>query len=133
MSYPCAVETQAAQPVLYVRTRGAMQSLPQIIGAGYAAIGAYLAEAGATPVGPPYVAYHNADLQDLDVEMGFPVAGPLPGKGKVQYRILPACRVATCLFTGPYDQMGRAYEALQAWMAAEGLAPAVQMYEWYLK
>jgi effector-binding domain-containing protein len=109
-----------------------MESLPQIIGAGCAAIGAHLAEAGATPAGPLYVSYHNAGMRDLDVEMGFPVAGLLPGRGKVRFRVLPKCRVATCLFTGPYDQIGRAYEVLQAWMAAEGLAPAVQMYEWYL-
>ena len=132
MSYPCAIETQSALPVLCVRTRAPMQNLPQVIGAGYSAIGAYLGEAGAMPVGAPYVTYYNADMQDLDVEVGMPVAGPLPGKGEVQFRVIPECRVATCLYTGPYPQLGAGYEALQAWMAAQGLIPAAQMFEWYL-
>lgn len=118
--------------MLFVRRRGPVQNLPELVSAAYAAIGAYAAEAGAALVGGPYVTYYNADMQDLDVEMGFPVAGPMPGRGEVQFRMLPESRVATCLHTGPYDQIGPAYAALQAWMAQNGLTPSEQMFEWYL-
>ena len=132
MSSQCAIETQPSMPGLYVRTRCPLQALGQVAGECWGQIGAYLGEVGSAPTGGPYIAYHNADMNDLDVEMGFPVAGPLPGKGTVQFRVLPECRVATYLYTGPYSQIGAAYGALQAWMSEQGLQPGAQMYEWYL-
>jgi effector-binding domain-containing protein len=132
MSYPCALETQPAQSVLYIRTRGPVQNLPQMMGEAFGAIGAYVGQVHAPIVGAPYALYHNLDMQDLDVEIGFPVAGPVPGTDTIQHRVLPAVRVATCLNTGPYDGIHEAYEALQRWMAEQGVQPGATMFEWYL-
>ncbi len=132
MSYPCALETQPAQAVLYIRTRCPMQELPQKMGEAFGTIWAYASQVQAAVVGGPYALYHNMDMQNLDVEMGFPVAGPVPGKDTVQYRVLPAARVATCLYTGPYDGIHEAYGALQKWMAEQGVQPGATMFDWYL-
>ena len=47
MSYSCAVQEQVSQAVLSIRTRTAVQNLPQLLGQGYTAIGQYLGELGA--------------------------------------------------------------------------------------
>lgn len=132
MPYPCAIETQPAQSVLYLRTRGPVQNLPQMMGEAFGALWAYAGQVHAAVVGGPYTLYHNMDMQDLDVEMGFPVAGPVPSKEAIQHRVLPATQVATCLYTGPYDGIHAAYEALQKWMAEQGAQPGATMFEWYL-
>jgi effector-binding domain-containing protein len=87
---------------------------------------------GAYPSGPPFVAYHNMDMQDLDLEIGFPFAQEVPGGGEVVQGLIPGGKAASCLHVGPYDQIGGAYEALQSWAEANGHTLAGVAYEFYL-
>jgi len=84
MSYNCELKEQPPQPALSVRTRAAVQDLPQLFGKVYGAIMQYLGELGEQPAGMPFAAYYNMDMQNLDVEIGFPVARKFAGKGEVQ-------------------------------------------------
>jgi effector-binding domain-containing protein len=77
-------------------------------------------------------AYDNMDMQALDVEIGVPVPAPLPGADDLQPGEIPGGRFATCTYVGLYDQITRAYEALNAWMGEQGLQPAGVSYEHYL-
>ncbi len=72
------------------------------------------------------------DMQDLDMEIGFPVLSALPGKGEVQAGQIPAGKAATCLHTGPYPEIASAYNDLSAWITAQGLHPTGVAYEFYL-
>lgn len=132
MSYQCEVKEQHAQPTLVVRTRAPVQELPSVLGDAYSAIAQYLGELGEPPAGPPFVAYYNEDMQDLDVEIGFPVTGELPGRGNIQACEMPAGRVAACLYTGPYSEIGPAYDALSQWVEENGYHAAGVAYEVYL-
>jgi len=80
VDYKFELSEQPAQATLSIRTRTKMESLPQVIGQAYHAIFEYLNEIKESPVGAPFTAYYNLDMEDLDVEMGFPVAKPLTGK-----------------------------------------------------
>ena len=62
------------------------------------------------------MAYYNMDMQDLDIEAGFPVSRGLSGKGDIQTGEIPGGKVATCLYTGPYSDIEPAYNALSQWM-----------------
>ena len=132
MTYQCESKQQAAQPVLSIRTRTPVQNLPEALGASYAKVGQQLGALGEQPCGYPFVIYYNMDMQDLDIEVGFPVSGPLPGQGEVQARVIPGGKVATCLYVGPYPEMRAAYEELNAWMKANGETPTGTVYEFYL-
>ena len=121
MSYQCELREQPAQPTLTIRTRTAVQELPQLIGKAYGAIAAYLAELNQVPANPVFAAYYNMDMQDLDVEAGFGVAQAVPGRGEIQSGHLPGGKYAVVVHTGPYDQVGPAYEALAKWVDGEGL------------
>ena len=74
MSYKCELNEQATQPALSIRTRTPVQDIPQVLGKAYGAIAQYLGELGEQPVGPPFAAYYNMDMQNLDIEIGFPAA-----------------------------------------------------------
>ena len=78
------------------------------------------------------MAYYNMDMQDLDIEIGFPVSRVLPDKAEVQTSEIPAGKHATCLYTGPYEGLPPAYEALTAWIQAHGYEPTGVAYEHYL-
>lgn len=132
MSYPCEAKEQPAQPTLTIRTRTPVQQMGTVLGESYGAIAQYLGELGECPAGPPFAAYYNEDMQDLDVEIGFPVARELPGRGDIQPSEIPGGRVATCLYTGPFTGIGQAYETLARWMAEHGHEPTGVAYEVYL-
>lgn len=132
MSYACELSERAMQPVLCIRTRTPVTELPRVIGGVYAQIGAYLGELGEVPAGPPFTAYHNMDMNDLDVEAGFPVSRPLPGRGEIKSGEIPPGTAATCLHKGPYDKIGSAYTALSAWLKEKGRESSGPAYEFYL-
>lgn len=132
MSYQCELREQPTQPTLTIRTRTAVQNLPQLIGQSYGAIAAHLGQMGQCPAGAPFAAYHNMDMQDLDVELGFPVPKELPGKDQIKAGHLPGGKYAVVLHTGPYDQVGPAYEALAKFVAEKGYQATGVAYEVYL-
>lgn len=124
------VETQA-QPALAIRTVTSVDSLPQEIGKAYGAVLAYLKERGEQALGPAFVAYHNMDMQKLDVEMGFPVAKETAGNGDILATHIPAGKRATCMYKGPYKGMASTYEAMTKWMSDNGHVPTGVVYEFY--
>ena len=120
MAYSCTLVDRSEQPTLVVRTRAAVERLPQVLGPAWGSIMAYASKAGAEPSGPPFVAYHDMDMQDLDLE------------GDVRSARLPAGQAVETVHVGPYDQLGSAYEALEAWMKANGRVAGGPPHEHYL-
>ena len=132
MSNDPIIEQKEEQQVLSIRTRTAVQDLPKVLGQSYDLIVQYLCELGEAPAGPPFVGYFNMDMQDLDVEIGFPVTRPLPGKAEIQPSQLPAGNHATCLHSGSYKALEQTYNALQKFIAEGGHKPSGVAYEFYL-
>ncbi len=133
MSYNCEVKEQPAQPTLSIRTRTAAENLPQVLGKAFGDIAQYvMGELGEQFAGPPFTAYYNMDMQNLDVEMGFPVPKKLSSKGDIQSCEIPAGKMATCLYTGPYSEMEPVYNALSKWMQDNGYEATGVAYEIYL-
>ena len=131
MDYQCEIKDQPSQPTLSIRTRAPVQDLPVVFGKAFGSIGQYLAELGETPTGMPFAAYYNMDMQDLDLEIGFPVKKKLPGKGEIQSSEIPARKYASALYVGPYDKCQAAYDALLAYAKEKGLEYAGMAYEFY--
>lgn len=130
--YVCELREAQPRPTLAMRIRTPASGLPQRLGEVYGAIFRYMEELGAAPAGPPYVAYSNMDMSDLDAEAGFPVVTALPGRGDIVPGLIPGGRQAVCLHVGPYAGCGAAYDALMGWMAAHGYEPTRAAYEFYL-
>ena len=84
MTYKCEVKEQSGQPTLSIRTRTPVQEIPDVLGKAYGAIAQYLETLQEQPAGPPFSVYYNMEMQDLDIEIGFPVSRKLAGKGDIQ-------------------------------------------------
>ncbi len=132
MSYKCELVEQPPQPTLSIRTTTSIKNLAQELGKAYGAIGQYLGQLGEQPAGAPYAAYFNWDTSDLEVEIGFPVASSLPTKENIQSGEIPAGRYARCSYTGPYNKIEPAYNALTAWVKENGYEATEVAYEFYL-
>jgi effector-binding domain-containing protein len=131
MVYQCELINRPAQPVLSIRTRTPIQNLPQVLGQSYGAIAQYLGTMGQQATGAPFAAYYNMDMQNMDVEIGFP-ALKVPGKDNIQAGEIPAGKVVSCLHTGPYEACKAAYEAMEQWMKTNGYEATGVVYEFYL-
>lgn len=132
MGYKCEVKEKKAQLVLSVRIKSAIQDLPQVLGKYYGAIAQYLGELGENPAGPPFVAYYNMDMQNLDIEIGFPVSKKLGGKEDIKMSEIPSGRFASYLYTGPYNEIEPAYNELTNWVEEKGYQSTGVAYEIYL-
>jgi effector-binding domain-containing protein len=129
--YPCELKERSVQHTLSIRFRSPVQDLPVHLGRIYGSIMHYLETLGEEDTGAAFAAYYNMDMQDLDVEAGFPVARPLPGKGDIQAAEIPGGMFAICHYTGPYDQVGPAYEQLMRFVRERGYTAGGVAYEWY--
>lgn len=130
--FPCELKKQADQPTLSIRFRTPVQELPQHFGRVYGAIAQYLGMLGEQHTGGVYAAYHNMDMENLDVEAGFSLSKPLPGKGEIQAGTIPGGTFAICHYTGPYDQAVPAYQELAQFVKDKGYEASTVAYEWYL-
>jgi effector-binding domain-containing protein len=132
VDYTFELLDRPAQPALVIHTRASVRNLPQILGQAYGDIMRHAGQVGAQPSGAPFVAYRNMDMDDLDLEIGFPFAQPVAGGGQVLAGEIPGGQAVTCVHVGPYDELHAAYDALHDWMTENGHAPAGAAYEFYL-
>ncbi len=131
MKYEFKLTEEKEQPVLSVREKTSVENLPQVIGKAYSDIIQYLGELGESPVEAPFCAYYNLDMENLDVEMGFPVSKKLPGKDHIQPNKIPAGKQVSCMYKGPYKEMEAPYNAMTEWMNDKGYEPTGISYEYY--
>ncbi|SET16589.1 effector-binding domain-containing protein [Natronincola peptidivorans] len=131
MNYKIELTEEAIQPVLSIRTRTTVDNLSEEIGKAYGVILQYLKEIGEEPLGVAFAAYYNMDMQDLDVEMGFPVSKPLEGKGEIKASEIPGGKQVSCMYKGPYKEMEPTYNAMMQWMKDNGHTATGAAYEFY--
>lgn len=122
---------QKEMDTLVVRTTTNVQDLPMLIGRTYGSIAAYLAELHAVMADIPFVAYHNMDMQALDVELGFPVARRLAGRGEIQAGVIPAGLMVSCLYQGPYSGLEPVYAEMAKWIQDSSHVATGVVYECY--
>ena len=131
MNYNFELTEQKEQPVLSVRTRTAVGNLPQELGKTYGAVMQYLGEIGENAAGPAFAAYYNMDMENLDVEMGFPVSKVIAGRGDIKAGSIPSGKQASGTYKGPYSQMEPVYNAMNAWLHENGHESTGIVYEFY--
>ena len=132
MSFECEFVDREEQPTLAIRTHTPVEGLSQLIGASYGKILQFMQSMGEQFAGELFVVYHNLDMQNLDVELGFPVLKELPGKEDIQPGKVAAGKYGVCHYTGPYEKMEPAYEALNNMIKENGFETTGIAYEYYL-
>lgn len=82
--------------------------------------------------GPGICLYYDEEYveEDADYECCFPVTAPVSREG-IESRLLPGGRFACVTHQGPYEELGRSYEKICAYLGDKGInspAPSRQVY-----
>lgn len=132
MSSVCTFEVLPQHQTAHISERTHVKDLPVVLGRCYAQIATVVEMQGLRITGAPYTLYLNMDMQDLELEIGFPVDGVLTDAGEVRAGEIPSGRYASCVHIGPYSSVTQAYEALAGWVEVQGVRPSGVSYEFYL-
>ena len=131
MSYLLQIVETEKQPVLSVKTTTSVSNMPNVVGRTYSSIVNYIMEKGQEPVGPAFIAYYNMDMDNLIVEIGFPVTKEIEGKDDIVLRYIPTGKKATGFHKGSYGEIGPVYEQLTKFIGEKGYKPTGVTYECY--
>lgn len=131
MSYLFQIIETEDQPVLSVRTTTSIEEMPKLVGSVFSSIVSYIIGKGEEPVGPAFIAYNNMDMQNLNVEIGFPLQNAIEGEGDIVLRFIPAGKKAIGFHKGSYDKIGPVYEKLHTWLQQKGHESTGVAYEYY--
>ncbi len=131
MDYNIELTEQPSQPVLSIHIKTAVDNLPRELGKAYGAVIQYLNEIGQSPLDTVFTAYYNMDMDNLEIEAGFPVSEPLPGKGEIKAGEIPGGKQLSCLYKGPYKDCDKAYNAMMKCVEENGYMPTGVSYEFY--
>lgn len=135
MGYSVELKELPAQLVLRAERTVTLDTIAQGIGQAFDAVTAQAMAGGARFSGPPFVIYPEECVGTFRLQLCMPVdagcAAPARDSG-VELVDVPGAAAACVTHQGPYDRIGGAYEALGAWLSAEGRRPAGPPREIYL-
>ncbi len=71
------------------------------------------------------------DMENLKVEIGFPVYKELPGKDDIEFSYIEEMKAVYSLYQGPYQEMGETYDEIMMWIEDNGMKPTGIFLESY--
>jgi effector-binding domain-containing protein len=128
---PVETRTIEAQPALVIRARASAATIGPMLGELLPEVHHVMERSGAEMAGPPFVRYLTLG-DEWDFEAGAPVASAVEGEGRVVASTLPGGSVAVVTYTGPYEGVGEAHEAIGKWLAEQGRQPAGPPWDSYV-
>jgi effector-binding domain-containing protein len=129
-----------AVPTVGVRERARTEDLPGLFDRHLPAVMQRIQDSGVPPAGAPYARYYEYGEQEVAVEIGFPVAGPVPdmaplaevAPGEIGAGELPGGETAVTDHLGPYDGLAQTYDRLHAWIHEQGREEGAGPWESYV-
>ncbi len=132
MRYDIETRELPEQTIISVREEVPPADLPAFIGRSFGDLFGHVRLLSITVAGEPFAIYHAFGADAIDAEIGLPVAGHVEATGRITTRELPAMTVAETLHVGPYEELGGAYAALEAWIGDHGFEAVGPVRERYL-
>ena len=131
--YEIDIREVPEEQVLQIREHVPQSELSTVIPADIAEVHGYLEELGLEFQGAPFCACSAPGADGLlDAEVGWPVAGDVSGRGRIEAATLPATRAVVMNYVGPYETLPQAYNLLSRAMGESGLTPTGKPREVYL-
>jgi effector-binding domain-containing protein len=131
------VITTTAQHTAIIHLKLAMSEMMEQFGPAVGELIAAVAAQGQRPAGPVF-AHHlsiEADCEGVpesfDFELSVPVAQAVVASGRMKPSTMPALRAAKTTYHGPYEGLPAAWGEFMEWIKAQGLTPAMDLYEIY--
>jgi len=123
---------QPEQHVLTIRATIDFNDYPKTAEQAYREIMEYAAHNGLLLSGGPFVCYHNANLENLEVEMGFPVAKPVSGNDDITGYTIPVQKAVSGIYLGAYEDTDPLMMEIMQWIIEHGYEQQGKVYNYYL-
>ena len=102
-----------------------------VMGPGLNEIMTAVTSQGIGPTGPWFTHHLKMNSGTFDFEICVPVSAPVKPIGRVESRDIPAVKIATTVYQGPYEHLAEGWRAFDHWMSASGHKPGPDLYECY--
>lgn len=137
VSYEMRIQEVVAQPVAAVRMVIPWGQLGEVLGSTFGEIAMHLAASEAPMAGAPVVLYYGMDATtneegNAELEIAIPVVAPILEGERVKNSTVPAGTAVTTIHMGPYHEISKAYQAIQAWLQEHGHQSAGSAWEVYM-
>lgn len=121
------VELVEVEPTVIasVRQRVAWSDLPRLVPQLLGEVWDFLKTAPVEKKGHNVAVYRDPQAKDIEVECGVQVSGAFADSGRVRRSETPAGKAAHAIHLGPYNEMGRAYDAIKTFCAKQGMVAGV--------
>ena len=134
MTYEIHLREVAPQPAAVVHGRTAWADIGSFVPAALMEVFGVAGGQGIRFAGPAFAVYHSAHAteEDVELEVGMPVAEPIEPAGRVQAAVIPGGLVAATMHSGRYEEVAPAYRSLGEWVQEHGHETAGPPREIYL-
>lgn len=131
MSYDVKKSNIAPQLVAYAEGTDSPQNIPKLFGQLINRVMQYVGANGGKVGGPPFTRYMEMDGESVRMWVGFPLRAEIPGSDEITVDHLPGGTIAMTTHVGPFDKLGKAHEAVLAWIEQSKLEQAGPPWEYY--
>ncbi len=121
-----------ATPILFIQRQVAPAELQGVFAECFPQIFGHCMQAGHAIAGHPMARYISAEEPLFTVDCIIPLQQAAPGEGEIQAGTLQAGPVAFATHSGPYEGLGQSYDAIERWIADNGLTKNGAAWEWYI-
>jgi len=128
---PPQIVTTDIQRTASIRLTLPRAEIRNVMGPGIGELMDVLDAQNIAPVGPWFTHHMRMEPDIFDFEICVPVAAQVAPMGRVLPGQLPATTMAQTTYHGPYEGLGAAWGEFDAWIAANGLTPASDLWECY--
>jgi effector-binding domain-containing protein len=113
------IDQRGEQLYMGIRAQTPMSQLSKTVTKLFKELNTWTRKNNLTPAGPPFLRYYVIDMAgEMDIEVGIPVAEPLPEDERVHVGRLPPGRFASLVYSGS-GYTGN--KALVEWARANGI------------
>lgn len=131
MIEPPTLRQSPATPTACIHLTIPRSQMREVMGPAIEEVFTKLAAQGVPPAGP-LLAHHLSLSEDqFDFQICVPVQGKVEPEGRVRPGLLPAARVISTVYEGPYEGLPTAWGEFMDWIQAQGLKTAPNLWEIY--
>lgn len=133
MTYEIAQLRETTRNLAVTRFTATPDQISTHMEAAFPTVFGYLGRHGIEPLGPPLACYLMAGEERWEVRVGCEVRDPIPEGEGMEPFVLAECESLSTVHVGPYDDLAKAYEALESRARELGVQlDPVLMWEEYL-
>lgn len=114
--------------------RSVVASMPdfhKVIDESFEEVMAYMQHNGILCCGAPFILYHSFGINNMDVDIGWPIQQDDAGDGRIKLIKIPRGRAVHETYKGPYTNLCEANKNVMDYISENGIRTAEWMYEVY--